>query len=525
MTIALFRITYLALLAGSVMASETVLNRGVFGEPESLDPDRSGVISEVAITADLFTGLTTFDAAGRVSPGMAESWAVSADGLKWTFHLRNGTRWSDGTSLTAADFEFSLRRSLTPETATTNAARLYPILNARAVLEGTLPPDAIGVTAPDESTLLVELEHPFPGLPLTLAGPEGYPVPRHKVLSDTPWTVPGSMVSNGPFVLAGRRSHDFVRLERNRYFYAADDVALDAVVYLPADNVDVQVNRFRAGEIHINGWPGFNPRRQDWLKTQVGASVRVTPILIVSYLRFNTTRKPFDDPRVRRALTLAVDRRAIAEKVLGAGEKPSWNVTPPGISGYEQAQSQDADLEIAERLSLARRLLTEAGIENLALEIRHPSGSGKEPTLAVAQMWKAIGVEATLHRSEIKSMIADLRRGDFDLAYTGALDGDNPERFLERFHSTSSYNTGQYDSARFDGALASARRLANPQDRARALRDAEAILLQDVPVVVLFSGVARNLVAPEVRGWIDNPQDIHPSRYLNITTPVSTTGR
>ncbi len=323
-------------------------------------------------------------------------------------------------------------------------------------------------------------------------------------------------------MLESRRSHAFVRLVRNPHFHAADEVAIDTVVYLPADDVETQVRRFRSGELHINGWPGFNPQRQAWLISELGDSVRVVDVLNVIYLRFNVARPPFDNRQVRRALSLAIDRDVIAGKVLGAGEQPSWNVTPPGISDYTQAVDPDSTLAAAERRDIARRMLADAGIGSLSIEIRHPSGRGRQAMLAVTQMWKAIGVDATLHRSEIKSMIADLRRGDFDIAMTGALDSDDPERFLERFHSTSSYNTGRYASQEFDRALENARMIADLDARTTALTAAEAILLADAPVVPLFASVSRNLVSARVSGWIDNPTDVHPSRYLRLVDPTAT---
>ncbi len=511
----------LALCACPTLA-DSVLYRGVFGEPESLDPDRSGVTSEIAIVNDLFVGLTSYDAAGRVTKGLAERWQVSDDGLRWRFKLRPGLKWSDGEPLTAADFVFIFRRAVTPATAATMADRLFMLRNAQAILNGRALPETLGVAAVAPDEVLLTLEHPAPQLPTLLTNGIGAPLPRHAVERwGESWNQAGRMVSNGAYVLAERRPGERVRLEKNPHFYAADDTRIDTVIYVPSDNVDTQVNRFRAGELHINSNPGFPGQRQAFLEQTLGEAVQVAPYLLVVFLRFNFRREPFDKLNVRRALSLAVDRDKIARLVLAGGEQPAYNLVPPMVTGYEPAASPLNEGTFASRLATAKTLMAAEGYspeQPLTFSLRYPTGWARETCIAIAAMWREIGVRASLENSEIKSMIADVRRGDFDVSYTGALHDDDPEQFLDRLRPAGAYNTGAYRSATFNAALATARLEPDPGRRRERLREAEAIALADFPIVPIVYGVSRSLVARSVRGWQPNPLDIHLSRYLWLAT-------
>jgi len=502
-------------------ALAATLRRGAFGEPESLSPRESGVSSEQVVLRDLFEGLTTHAADGRVVPGAAESWQVSADGLRYTFRLRPALRWSDGTALTAQDFAWGWQRSLQPATASARATRLYVLRGARAIHAGRLPPEKLGVATPDPRTLVVELEYPMPSLPALLAGEEGFPLPRHAIEKfGNAWTRAGTHVGNGAFALAERRPRGAILLKRNPNFHAAASVALEAVQYLPSDDPRSMVSRFRAGELDVNGWPGFPVQQGPSLQRELASQVHVSPLQAVRYLRFNTARPPFDDPRVRRALSLAIDRSVLVTRIMTGGERASLRPLPAGLP--DDLAPLDNDLAagtMATRTAEARALLTQTGFRTRRAEpirLRVPAGNGDDLCLAVAAMWSAIGAPARIEQSEIKSMIADLRRGDFDVALTGAQDTPAVEAYLERFRLNSSYNTGRYANAVFETALDAALRLPLAAERARALQSAERVLMNDHAIAPLIEEVARNLVSSRVTGWVDNPGDIHLSRYLAL---------
>ena len=513
-------ITLALVLALSTMPAlaESVLYRGVFGEPESLDPHRSRLAGEIAILNDLFVGLTSYDVGGRVHAGLAESWQVSEDGLSWHFKLRPELKWSDGEPLTAADFVFSFRRAVTPATAATVADRLFMLRNAEAVLNGAAEPATLGVSAPALDEVLLELEHPAPQLPTRLATGAGFPVPRHAIERwGEDWKQAGRMVGNGAYLLAERRPGELVRLTRNPYFYAADEARIDTVIYMPSDNVDTQVNRFRSGELHINRNPGFPPQRQAFLEEQLGPSVRVSPYPLVVFLRLNLRRAPFDNLEVRRALSLAIDRDKIARLVLKGGEQPAYHLVPPMFSNYEPVPSPLSEGTVESRLVTARQLLAAEGYSKtqpLTFTLRYPTGWARATCIAIAAMWREIGVRASLEQSEIKSMVADVRRGEFDVAYDGAIHDNDPEQYLERLRPDGIYNSGGYRSEVFGAAFTDARLEPDPKVRRQRLREAEAIALADFPIVPVVYGVSRSLVAPSVRGWQPNPMDIHLTRYL-----------
>jgi len=367
----------------------------------------------------------------------------------------------------------------------------------------------------------VELEHPMPSLPTLLAGEEGFPLPRHVIeRHGATWTRAGTHVGNGAFALAERRARGAILLKRNAQFHAVDSVALEAVQYLPSDDLRTMVSRFRAGELDVNGWPGFPVQQGPTLKRELGAQVRVSPLQSVRYLRFNTARPPFDDPRVRRALSLAVDRNVLVTRIMTGGERAAQRVMPAGLP--DDLVPPDNPLEagtVATRIAEARRLLSEAGYRArrpTPIKLRVPAGNGDDLSLAVAAMWNSAGAPARIEQSEIKSMIADLRRGDFDVALTGAQDTPTVEAYLERFRRNSSYNTGRYENPAFETALDAALRQPLAPERARGLLAAERLLMHDHPVVPLIQEVARNLVSARVTGWVDNPGDLHLSRYLAV---------
>ena len=519
---ALLLLVIFVFLQGMALAAaqeSPVLRRGAFGEPESLTPNRSGVDSEIALVLDMFTGLTTYGPGAEIVPGAAESWTVAPDGLTYTFLLRPDLRWSDGAPLTSQDFIYTFRRAITPATAITRADKLFVLANARAIYEGSLGPEMLGATAPDALTLVLQLAHPAPRLPRLLASSEGLPMPAHAIAKyGDAWVEPGKHVSNGAFRLAERRPGEFIRLLRNEQFFAAADVAFAQVLYFPTQDLESSVNRFRAGEIQFNGFPGFPTRREAFLREQLGDSVRSSSRLSVAYLRFNLRLPRFADLRVRQALSLTVQRDALAEKVLAGGEAPAYNVVPPAVTGYQLAvPALEYGQPGSARLAQARGLLAAAGYSAaapLTIQLRYPSGPDRNLVVAIAAMWKGLPVAVELVQSELKSMISDIRRGAFDMALTGALEDDDPEPFLARFLSSSSYNTGGYSNPEFERLFAEARTVADPARRDALLTAAEQRIVDDLPVIPLYIRRSRNLVSQQLEGFEDNPPDIHLSRYL-----------
>ena len=490
------------------------------GSPASLDPHKITGVWENRIVGDMFVGLTTEGPDGSVQPGAAETWQVSDDGLTYTFTIREHA-WSDGRPVTAEDFEYSLKRMLAPETAAPYADFFFMIDGAEAYTTGRGNAEGVAVNALDERTLEIRLTRPtvyFTGLLMHFAA---MPVPAHVVEQESErWTSVGTIVVNGPFIVEERVPNAFVALRRNPRFHAAADVALERVVHHVQEDRSAAVQRFRTGEMDIVR--DFPSGRADSLREQVGAaSVRTEPYLGLTFVTVNHTREALADVRVRAALALALQRSVIAGQVLDSGEQPALSLVPAGTANYgEPVRYEWADWSVDQRMAEAQRLLEEAGYSRsspLELELRYPvSENLRRVAIAAQSMWRAIGVEVELVTAETAAHYARLQARDFDLALAEWLAVYNdPQTFTLLLESrTGANNFGAFRHEAYDRATARAAETADPVERARHLREAERIALEQHGLIPVYHHASRNLVAPHVTGWQENLLDVHRSRYL-----------
>ncbi|MEQ1802059.1 MAG: peptide ABC transporter substrate-binding protein [Gammaproteobacteria bacterium] len=510
------------LLAGIPVAAvaapaASTLNRGTAAEPNSLDPHIAQGNTAGAVLYDLNVGLTTLDARSRVIPGAAESWTISPDGLTYTFRLRPDLKWSDGSPLASEDFAWSARRLVTPATAARFASFFYPVKNARAIVRGQLPPESLGVEAPDPRTVIYRLEAPAAYFLENLASNVGAPVPRKQVEKfGRQWTRPGQMLTNGPYRLAEVVPQSYIAIEKNPNFYAAGEVQLDRVVYYPTQNADTSLRRYQAGELDlVFNFPGEDVPA---LMKERPKEVKISPSLSVNYLVMNLANPPFNDARVRRALSLALDREGIVKKFLGTGYRPAWSITPTTVAGYKApAAKQPA----AARLAEARKLLAEAGYgpgKPVQFEIRYESQEeNRRIVVAMAAMWRAIGVEAQPLASDLNGLNKDARTGTFQmLRYTWFAPNDDPYSFLGLLETGSTGNYSKFSNPAYDAALKKANATLDNSVRLKLLADAEAMLFKDEPVIPVFYYGRRYLVKPYVKGFEPNQRAVNPSRYLSI---------
>lgn len=498
------------------------LHRGNSSEPYSLDPHRAVSAAENNIIGDMIIGLYTEDAKGAAILGAAESAETSADGLTWTFKLRDHT-WSDGQPVTAEDFVYALRREIDPNTAAEYAAILYPIKNAFKINQKQLPVDKMGVRAVDAKTLVIELENPAPFLPELLTHYTTFPIPKHvveKIGSD--WTRPGTMLSNGPYVLAEWRPHDHVRLVKNPKFYDAANVKIDEVFYYPADEDNAALKRYRAGELDMQDrWP-FNEHK--WLMANIPTEAHHATGLSVSYVSFNMTRKPFDDIRVRKALAESIDREAIAKDVYqGFFGDVADSFLPPGMANVDRsAKVPWAGMTMDQRRAEAKSLLAQAGFgPNHPLKFSYNYISAPDPkraAVAMQSMWHDIGVEVDLVATEAKVHWNLLQVRNFEVAQNGwVFDYNDAKNWFFQFQAAAvQMNNSAYDNASFEEALHSADLEQDLSARAKLLGQADAKLLADLPAVPQFFPYTRHLVKSYVLNWIDNPRDVNRTRWLDI---------
>lgn len=491
-------------------------------EPISLDPHKINGVWESRILSDVLVGLTEDAPDGTPVPGMAERWETSEDGLTWRFYLRDAV-WSDGVPVTADDFVFSLRRILDPKTASEYASLLYFIKGSQPINEGKAPVESLGVRALGPKVLEIALERPAPYLPEIAKHQTMQPVPKHMVEKyGDQWSRPDRYVSNGPFIIREWRLGDYVKAVKNPRFWDADSVCPDQVYYFPTIDAVAAERRVRRGELDLNATIQSN--RVSFLRQEIPDWVHTETYLTVSYLAFNASFPAFRDPRVRKALNMAVDREFIAEKLLRAGQKPAYTFVPPGVANYAPATPPEwASWPLERRQAEARRLLAEAGYgpggKTLTFEIKH-RGSTEIPLqmAAIQADWKAIGVDAKLVQNETQIAYAAYRARDFDVADAGwVADYNDPMSFLYLMKSdTGPQNYGDYNNPAYDELLNKADREPDIDKRAAYLRQAEAILLADDNVVPTTFGVSRNLVNPKISGWVDNIIDRHPTRYLCV---------
>lgn len=493
------------------------LRAGNLSDPGSLDPVRAFVKQDQTVINDLLVGLTTYDAEGRIVPGMATSWERSSDGLTWRFHLRDAF-WSDGAPVTANDFVYSFRRLIDPATAASYAILIFPFANAEAISRGKAEASALGVSAPDLRTVEIRLANPVPYLPQVLAHYGVAPVPEHAVRRwGDRWSEPGRFVSNGPFRLSKWRLGDRIVLEKNARFYDAARVCLDRVEYFPTADSIAAERRVKRGELDLNSAFAWN-RSAFMQRGSMAPFVRVHPWTDVYYVVFRLSDRRFADRRVRQALTMAIDRPFVA-RVMAGGQHPTNGFVPPGLGGLP-ASPDWSHLPLAERQARARALLAAAGYgprNPLRFELKAPAGGrGLSAPVVLQAEWRAIGVDVRLSGAEIAVFFADLQRGDFEAALTDWIaDYRDPTNFLDLMRSDqSSSNYGGWIDPAYDALLAQARRERDPQRRSRLLQSAEQRMLQDAAVAPLFVNPSHNLVSPRLTGWRDNLDDVHPKRWM-----------
>ena len=496
------------------------LNRGVGNEPDSFDPQKAIGTSASIIIYDLFEGLVTVDARGQVAPGAAASWKVDASQKVYTFTLRPNLKWSDGAALTAADFEYSMRRLMLPETAARYASFLYVIKNARLVNTGRAPAESLGVRAVDATTLRIELENPAPQLTEILTAVAASPVPRHAIEKyGREWTRPGKLVSNGAYMFTDYSPQSYIRVQRNPNFHDAAAVNIDTVNFIPVEDEGTSFKRFQTGELQIA--VKFPTDKIDAVRREYKRELHSVAGFGTTMLMLNEKRSGFSDPRVRQALALAVDRNVLTDRILRGTAVPAYAVVPGSVSQYSPSRPTYSTQPMAVRQAEARRLLAAAGYgpgKPLRFTMQYFTES-RTRTLAVAMasMWKSVGVDCALINKDLGTVISSVRAGDYEISlYAWFSSFDDPSTFLDILATKQRGSLSGYSSPAFDQAFSAANALANTAERSAALARAEAIAINDFPIIPLFHNVNLRLVSARVDGWIDNPRGANLTRYLKL---------
>ena len=493
-------------------------------EPEDLDPHICTAYTDYNVLIALFEGLTCIDEkTSQPVPGAASSWDVSPDGLRYRFHLRPGLTWSDGAPLTSADFVFSFQRALSPKLGSDNSYLLYPIRNAEAYNKGTLADfGQVGAKAPDPDTVELTLEAPCPYLPALTAHQVYFPVPRAVILKygamdqrGTAWTRAGHLIGNGPFQLQRWAPNDRIVVVKNPRYWDAAHNQLNSVVFFPNEDIAVDENNFRAGQLHLTY--DLLPDRIRHYRETAPQFLRVDPLSESFFLRFNVTKRPFDDRRVRQALSRAIDREAISRDVLQGSRTPAHSLTPPDTAGYTSAAQAPTDFAVA------RQLLAAAG---------YPGGRNFPPVQiimnsdeintmimeAVQQMWhRELGIDVTLANQDFRVYLDHMRTLSYQIARSRWVgDYDDPSTYLDLFKSGGGNNWTGWGNPEYDLLNNEANRTLDQTRRYALLQRAEAILLSEAPIAPVFHGSRTYLIQPYVTGWVPSLLGIHRYQYVGL---------
>jgi oligopeptide transport system substrate-binding protein len=494
---------------------EQILHIGNGDEPADVDPHVTTGIPEFHIQLALFEGLVGKDPQTlEVVPAVAESWEISEDNKTYTFKIRESAKWSNGDPVTAEDFVWSWQRALLPALGNQYAYSLHVIKNAEAFNRGDITDfSQVGVKALDERTLKVELENPTPYFLQLLDHHSMYPVHRATIEKfgtadqrGSLWTRPENFVGNGPFTLKEWSPNKVLVVERNPLYWDADLVRLNEIHFYPVQESSTAERMFRAGQLHIvQDLPTHKIKAYREENSDV---LRSFPHFATYFYRLNVDRPPLDDARVRRALAYSIDRELLTARVTKGGERPAFSLTPPDTNDYT------AKAKMSHNVELARELLAEAG---------YPNGEGFPPltilyntmedhqklAVAIQQMWKqALNIDVTLENQDWKVFLSNLRTRDYDVARAGWV-GDyyDPNTFLDMFVSGGGNNNTGWSNPRYDALIRQAAQAESQVERYAYFQEAEAILLEEAPIIPLYTYVTNALVKKSVQNWYNNMMD------------------
>ncbi len=486
-------------------------------EPTSIDPALASESSGIEIAQNCFEGLTSFNAKQPLAPapGIAKSWEELDGGRRYLFHLRDAV-WSDGQPVTADDFVWSWRRVLAPATASEYAYQLWYVTGAKAYNDGrTSDPATIGVRAIDPRTLEVDLDQPTPFFLFLTSFPTLAPVPRWTVERyGIHWTRPAHIVVDGPYKVVRWRLQDEIVVEKNPRYWDARHVAIRRVVALSDDNDDSVLNLYRTGDTDTTA-PNSTPPLSAIPELRKHRDYSEYPYLASYWYWFNTRRPPFDKVEVRQAFARAVDKVKLIDTVLHRVPVPSWSIMPDlfgDTTGYRPPVTKDDRYDPAG----ARALLAKAGYPGgkgfpTVRLMFNPSDEHRLIAEALQAMWKdVLGVNVEIPNVEWKVMLSEMQQGDFDMARSGwQADYPEPSTFLTVFLSASGQNNAGWKNADYDRTLEAAMSEPNLQKRNVLYAKCERILLDQLPVLPLYTYTKNDLTNVKLRGMEPNPMGEH----------------
>ena len=490
---------------GTKLAADQTFTYRVLDAFVTFDPQLSEDVSSSDVERNLFEGLLSQDADGNIIPGVAASYDVSDDKMTYTFHLRPEAVWSNGDPVTASDFVFAWQRLVDPATASPYSwyGELMSVVNAGDIVAGKMDPAELGVKAVDDHTFEVKLSAPLPYFPQMVTLASTFPVPQavvEKLGKD--WTKPGNMVSNGAYTLAEDVPGERTVLVRNPKYWDNDKTVIEKIVALVINDENVALTRYLSGELDRTDVPsGQLPKLQGEYPDQV----IVAPRLCTYYYDLNLGENGPDylkDVKVREALSLAIDRQVIADKVIKGGQIPAYTFTPAATAGFKVPDVPAASMSQEERDAKAKALMAEAGYpDGLPVKLMYNTSEGhKKIAIAISQMWKTkLGVQTELTNQEWKTFLETRKSGDYEVARDGWCgDYNEASTFLDLLNSKSSQNNSKYNNPEVDALLADSKTSDDPQADYTKI---EQFIATDVPIIPIYHYTVNMMLKPTVKGW------------------------
>ncbi|MDO4441233.1 MAG: peptide ABC transporter substrate-binding protein [Moraxella sp.] len=474
-------------------------------EPATLDPQKSSDTGSSNIIRQLFIGLTASDSTGKTIPSAAESWD-NRDQKVWTFKIRQGLTWSNGEPLTAHDFVYALQRLTDPKTGAAYGEYLVDakVQNAKAVSEGKVAPDALGVKALDDYTLEITLDEAVPYLPDLMLLPVTYAVPKSVIEQHgDKWLEPANLVVSGAYKLKEWTVNSHLTLERNTAYYDNANTKIETVSFLPIQGAN-EINRYKAGELDITA--GIPSEQFAKIKSDHPDETKSSSNLCSFYLEYNSIKPPFTDPRVRQALAMMIDRDIITGQILARGEISSYQFAPKTLSGMTEIKPSWASQDSKAITEQAMKLLGDAGysVTNpLKFEILYSTGEGaKRINAAIASMLKEQSggvVDVSLINQEWKTLLDTRHSGKFNAVFAGwCADYNEPSSFYNVFRANNGNNSGKYKSAEFEQVLDQALKAVSEEERNQLYHKAETILQKDNPAIFLYVPAKNYLIKTNI---------------------------
>ncbi len=499
---------------GASLAEEQLLVRGNGAEPSTLDPSfvNSGMPGDIIVN-DMFEGLIIEDLEGQMIPGQAKAWNVSDDGLTITFYLKEGLKWSDGTPVTAHDFVFAWQRAIDPSTGN-NTGHYFDtanVKNAKEILSGDLKPNQLGVKATSDTELKITLTQPTPYFLSLMSVKTFFPIPQAVVKKfGDQWTKPEHIVTNGAYTLVDWVPNEYVKVKRNPEYWDNQNTVIDGVTYLGLSSQNAELVRYQSGEIDMTN--RIQLEQYQRLIKEDPSQIQGLPLLGTYLYSFNTKKPPFDNVKVRQALSMVIDRNILVDKITGQGEIAAYTPVPTIIPEYSSATVSFEKQSMNQRLDVAKQMLKESGFnDGNPLEFTltyNTSENHKKIALALASMWKPLGVKVNLQNMEWNAYVSAKSLGDYQIARSWSFgDYAEPSSVLASFTCNHVENESGFCDETFDELMKRASNTADKNERYKLFNQAEHILSEATPIIPLYYYKHTRLVRNTLKGFpINNPK-------------------